>query len=271
MLVKTKIEIGEKSDVQFINGFVSLGSVHLNVYCFSVDGILIDSGSQTLLPHFTSFFENIDIDQVFLTHDHEDHTGGASFLQKTYDVPVYINEMSVEASAKKATYPLYRKIFWGKRAPFQAQPIGNTFTSRTATWNVIKTPGHTADHLAFLNKKKGQLFSGDLYVHPKTKVILRNESIPTTIASLKKILTYDFSEMFCCHAGYIQDGRKALTKKLDYLTTFQEKVLDLHQQGLSEKQIQRQMFYKKYPVTYLSFGEWDSLHMIRSILAESPR
>lgn len=75
--------------------------------------------------------------------------------------------------------------------------------------------------------------------------------------------------MFCCHAGYVKDGRTALTKKLEYLTAFQEKVLDLHQQGLTEKQIQKQLFHKKYPITYLSFGEWDSLHMIRSILTQS--
>lgn len=269
MFLKTTTKTGEKSNVRFINGLVSFGPVDLNVHCFEVDGVLIDTGSQTLLPYFKQFFNKIDIDQVLLTHNHEDHTGGAAFLQQTYEVPVYINDMSVKACKEKATYPLYRKLFWGKRAPFQAQPLGNTFTSRTATWQVIHTPGHASDHMSFLNQETGQLFSGDVYVHPKTKVVLRNESTPLMIASLKKLLTYDVGEMFCCHAGYVKDGRTALTKKLEYLTAFQEKVLDLHQQGLTEKQIQKQLFHKKYPITYLSFGEWDSLHMIRSILTQS--
>lgn len=154
----------------------------------------------------------------------------------------------------------------GKRQPFQANPIQDTFESRQATWNVIATPGHTTDHLSFINKQTGQLFSGDLYVHPKTKVVLRNESIPRTIASLEKILTYDFGEMFCCHAGYVVDGRKAITNKLEFLTSFQEEVIELNKQGLNEKEIMNKMFKKKYPITYLSFGEWDSVHMIRSIL-----
>lgn len=268
MFTKTKTELGEESAVRFINGLVSFGPVNLNVYCFEVDGVLIDSGSQTLLSNFKPFFADADIDQLVLTHNHEDHTGGAAFIQQTYGIPISIHPMSVDTCTHKANYPFYRKLFWGKRAPFQAQPLGDTFESRTATWDVIHTPGHAEDHLAFLNKETGQLFSGDLYVHPKTKVVLRNESTPTMIASLTNMLTYDFAEIFCCHAGYVKDGRQALMNKLEYLSEFQEKVLDFHRQGLTEKQIQQKMFRKKYPITYLSFGEWDSMHMIRSIIAD---
>lgn len=266
MLVKTKATLGEKSGVRFVNGLVSLGPVNLNVYCFETDGLLIDSGAASVLDKFKPFFAQANFDKVMITHDHEDHTGGAAFLQKQYGVPIYINQMSVSNCDKKATYPLYRRLFWGKRQPFQANPVQDTFESRQATWDVIATPGHTTDHLSFINKQTGQLFSGDLYVHPKTKVVLRNESIPTTIASLEKILTYDFGEMFCCHAGYVVDGRKAITNKLEFLTNFQEEVIELNKQGLNEKEIMNKMFNKKYPITYLSFGEWDSVHMIRSIL-----
>lgn len=73
--------------------------------------------------------------------------------------------------------------------------------------------------------------------------------------------------MFCCHAGYVADGRKAMMKKLDFLTNFQEEVITLHEQGLNEKEIMNKVFKKKYPITYLSFGEWDSVHMVRSILS----
>lgn len=59
-----------------------------------------------------------------------------------------------------------------------------------ATWDVIETPGHAIDHLAFLNRETGQLFTGDLYCQEMTKVILREESIPTIIESLKRVLTF---------------------------------------------------------------------------------
>lgn len=268
MFVKTNTKTGEQSNVRFINGSVSLGPVTLNVYCFEVDGVLIDTGSASLFTAFKSFFEQVDVDKVMITHNHEDHTGAAAYLQKHYHLPILMNEMSITEGKKQANYPLYRKFFWGKREPFQATPIKDTFTSRSAIWDVITTPGHTEDHLSFLNRETGQLFSGDLYVHPRTKVILRNESIPTIILSIKKTLTYDVGEMFCCHAGYVQEGEKALRKKLDYLTSFQDEVFQLHERGLSEKEIKSKMFHKKYPITYLSRGEWNSVHMIRSILTK---
>lgn len=269
MLLKRNSFIQEKSKVRFVNGVVSLLGVRLNVFCFEVDGVLIDTGSQSLLKEFKDFFTQIDVDQVAITHLHEDHTGGAAYLQKEHGLSVYMNDMSIESCVQKATYPLYRKLFWGKRRPFQARPIGEKFTSRNATWDVIETPGHSKDHLSFLNRETGQLFSGDLYVHPYTKVVLREECIPSIINSIEKVLTYDFDELFCCHAGYVKDGPQAFTKKLHYLKELQERILTFHKQGYTEHEIHNKIFDKKYPITFFSFGEWDSKHMISSVLNES--
>lgn len=266
LLFKKSSNQGEKSNVRFINGMVSFQKVKLNAYCFEVDGVLIDTGAQALLKEFTPFFEKADVDKVVITHFHEDHTGGAAYLQEHLQLPVYMNEMTINECAGKADYPFYRRMFWGSRKPFKAQPIGDTFTSRNASWDVIQTPGHAKDHLSFLNRETGQLFSGDLYVTPKTKVVLREEHIPSIIKSIERVLTYDFDEMFCCHAGYVKDGRKAMSNKLEYLQELQGKILSLREKGYNERQIQAEIFKKKYPITFFSSGEWDSIHIIRSIL-----
>ncbi|WP_010093605.1 MBL fold metallo-hydrolase [Ornithinibacillus scapharcae] len=266
MQIKTKAKLGETSNVRYINGYVNMSTVNLNVYCFEVDGVLIDTGSPRLLKDFTSFFKDADIDKVVITHSHEDHTGGAEFLQRNYQLPIYINEKSINESRERASYPLYRKFFWGKRQPFRAQPIGKTFESRNASWEVIQTPGHAEDHLVFLNKNTGQLFSGDLYIQTRTKLMLKTERVPTIIESIERVLSYDFNEMFCCHAGYVKDGHKALTKKLNYLKELTEEVLSLQKQGYNEKEIHNLLFKRKYPITYLSLGEWDSKHIISSII-----
>lgn len=270
MFVQTKTTIGETSGVQFIEGIVTFSSVRLNVYCFFLDGVLIDTGGATLLKEFQSFFNKIDIDQVVLTHHHEDHTGGAAYLQDKYNVPVYMAKTLLDSCSKKAAYPFYRKFFWGVRQPFHAKPIGENFTSRQGNWQVISTPGHAIDHLAFLNNQTGQLFSGDLYVHPKTKVILREESIPTILTSIEKVLTYSFDDMFCCHAGYVKDGKRALMIKRDYLQDLIGTVLEYRQKGMKIKEIQQSLFKKKYPITYFSFGEWNTGHIIRSIIRDAP-
>lgn len=67
----------------------------------------------------------------------------------------------------------------------------------------------------------------------------------------------------------MKDGRQGLTNKLDYLIEIKENILSLHKRGFNEKEIQAMMFKKKYPITFFSSGEWDSLHIIKSVLNES--
>lgn len=64
----------------------------------------------------------------------------------------------------------------------------------------------------YLNHNSGMLFSGDLFVTPKTKLVLREESVPVIIDSIKRLLQYDFGEVFCCHAGHVPDGKDMFRK-----------------------------------------------------------
>ena len=250
------------------NGSITFLNIKLNVYVYFVDGILIDTGAQSIAKEYLSFFNQLKIDQVALTHYHEDHSGCASFLQQNYKVPILMNTMKIDACRKKADYPMYRKLFWGKRKPFEGTEIQSIFTSAHAKWDVIETPGHSDDHLSFLNRQTGQLFTGDLYCQERTKVVLREESIPTIIHSLKRVLTYDFDEVFCCHAGFLKKGRIALQRKLDYLLDIQERVIKEYKEGKPPEQINKILFPKNYSITKFSRGEWDSIHIINSIILD---
>lgn len=269
MFLKKKSISGEKNGVSYLNGEVKFQSILLNVYSYLVDGVLIDTGSQSLRKHFELFIDEADFDQVMITHFHEDHTGCAAYVEKTKKLPIYLNEKTIDYCAQRADYPMYRQFFWGRRKPFHAQAMPETFTSRNATWDIIDTPGHAFDHKAFLNRETGQLFTGDLLVSERTKVILAEESIPTIIHSLERVLTYNFQDIFCNHKGFVEDGRLALERKLDYLLSIQHDVLTLHEEGYSAEIIRNKLFQKKYPITKLSGGEWDSLHIVTSIINEN--
>lgn len=266
-MFKKSIEEGIYENIRYVNGKVQFKSFSLNVYCYEVDGVLVDTGARSLYKLTKPFFETLSIDQVILTHHHEDHTGGAHFFDKR-GVPIFIHPESVDLVRTRAMYPLYRKVFWGTRKPFDAKPIGNTFESRNATWDVIHTPGHTSDHCSFLNRETGMLFTGDLYVSPKIKVILRNESIPQTLKSIEHALTYDFDVIVCQHAGIVENGRDALKAKRDTLQQLVDQVLDLHQKGMDPVEIHQLLFPVDYPIKRFSMGEWDSLHVVTSILNE---
>ena len=97
---------------------------------------------------------------------------------------------------------------------------------------------------------------------------MREENIPAIIASLQRTLTYDFGDVFCAHAGYLPNGREALQRKLDYLLELQGNIIDLYEKGMPPKQIQETLFPKKYPIVFFSAKEWDSLHIVRSVIQE---
>lgn len=263
------IDVFEKEGVICVEGTIEqAGQKGRPVYTFLIDGMLIDTGPKHLEADLTPFYEEHSIDLVTLTHSHEDHTGTASHFQEKGNVPIYIHPLGIRTCRASCPYPKYRQMAWGVRNPFDALPIGDTVQSRSKEWKVIHTPGHAADHISLLDEETGRLFSGDLFVSPKTKVIMDSESIPVTIKSIRKLLSYDFGSMFCCHAGYIPDGRTMLNQKLEYLENLSEEVKYLYTEGLSVAEIDQKLFPKKYPITAVSEGEWDSLHIVSSILSD---
>ncbi|PAF13587.1 MBL fold metallo-hydrolase [Shouchella clausii] len=266
MRMKKTMEQHSVNGVSMANGTVSFRSVTLNVYSFAIDGIIIDAGASALKKGFLPFWKQQPIDALYCTHLHEDHTGCATWFEQHLHVPIYLHESSLAAAKKTGDYPLYRKLFWGKRKPFHPAAIPATFQTRHSNWVSIFTPGHATDHVAFLNKSTGQLFTGDLYVQTKTKLIMDGESVPQIIASLHKLLQYDFEDVFCSHAGYLKQGRKKLLLKRDYLEALSNQVHDLYKSGLPIKEIQKRLFPRTYPITRFSKGEWDSAHLIKSAL-----
>ena len=56
-------------------GIGYLGPPPVQVYAFRVDGLLIDTGPPILQREFMGWLEKHPIEQAFITHHHEDHSG----------------------------------------------------------------------------------------------------------------------------------------------------------------------------------------------------
>lgn len=240
----------------------------MGVYVFLVDGMLIDTGPKSLLKIFKPFFKENDFSKVIITHHHEDHTGGARWIQDHKRVPIYIHPLLMDICREKGNYPLYRQVVWGKRDSFSPEPLISPIETKNGKWEAIHTPGHAKDHYSFLNREEGILFSGDIYVNPRPKLMLSFESVPTIIGSLEKLLSYDFSHLYCSHTGYHKNGREVLQRKLDYLRSMRDQIIYLYNKGLTVKEIQEKLMPKKHPLIYVSNHEWDYSYFITSVLNE---
>jgi len=263
------LNVYEREKVICLEGrVVKSGGSAGKVFAYLVDGMLIDTGPQSLETDFISYYTDHPFDLVALTHSHEDHSGTASWVQTNTNVPIYVHKKGIKICAQPCMYPKYRQATWGVRNEFRAMPLGEVIHSRSQEWQVIYTPGHAEDHVSFLNKDTGQLFSGDLFVSPKTKVIMRSESIPVIMNSLQTLLTYDFGSIYCSHSGYIQNGKEMMKQKLEHLEFLCGEVKRYHKEGFSIREINEKLFPKKYPIVDISEGEWDSMHIVASILSE---
>jgi glyoxylase-like metal-dependent hydrolase (beta-lactamase superfamily II) len=261
------LRIHHHEDVVCVEGILSRGGRESSIYVYLTDGMLIDTGPQIIQEDLVSFYHSASFDSVVLTHGHEDHAGTAAWIEQNRNVPIYIHEKGVDSLAQQADYPKYRQITWGIREPFHARPLGEVFQSRSLEWKVLHTPGHAYDHVALIHEGTGRLFSGDLFLGTRTTVILRDESIPVLMNSIRTVLAQDFQAMYCAHAGYIPDGKERLTKKLAHLENLTGEIWHLHHQGLSAVEIQERLFPANNPIIIVSEGEFDSLHIVTSVLA----
>ena len=261
------LKVYEKENVICAEGTIE--SIGQKVFVFLVDGMLIDAGPENLKEDLISFYKSQSFDLVALTHSHEDHTGTAAWIQENISLPLYIHPKGIAICREPGSYPKYRQITWGRREAFTAKPLQDTIRSRTLEWQVLYTPGHAEDHVSFFNEDTGILFSGDLYVAPKTKVSMKSESVPQIMDSIRLLLSHDFKHLFCSHAGFIANGREMLKKKLEFLEKLTNDVKTLDADGLSIEEIDQKLFPETYPIVTFSDHEWDSIHMVRSVLSDS--
>ena len=88
--------------------------------------------------------KKLNLNYIFITHHHSDHTSGVADLVKAYpEVKVFspseLNSISVNLISD-----------------------GNTITTNLNEFEVIHAPGHTLDHIILCDQKNNLLFVGDV-------------------------------------------------------------------------------------------------------------
>lgn len=239
----------------------------LPLYVYAADGLLVDAGSRNTLQAVQSFAMDEKIHAAALTHVHEDHVGAAFWLNER-NIPVYLPGADIPEAAIKTRLPLYRRITWGNRQPFTALPLGERIETEYCTLDVLHAPGHHPHHVAYYEKKRGWLFTGDIYVSRRQQVAFKDENIADAIETLTLLCELDFDILLCGHSGVHYDGRERLRSKLQFFTDMQGKVRTLREKGLDYHEIDTMLFPKKGLWTWVSRGEWSSLNIVSTILPE---
>lgn len=239
----------------------------MTAWCYLIDDLLIDTGISNVKKQAVEFISKHKPSQIALTHHHEDHSGNAAAISRRFNIPVFGHPYAQKKL--RAPYPInfYQHLLWGKTEPVDVSFFPDVIETVDHQLIPVHTPGHSKDHTVFVEKNKGWLFSGDLYLGTKIKFFRKDEVFADQLTSLKKILTYDFDTLYCAHNPVLTGGKKAIALKLDFLENFSGMILDLYNEGRSGKEIintvdkKNDRFVKLLTMNNASFE-----HMIKSVL-----
>jgi glyoxylase-like metal-dependent hydrolase (beta-lactamase superfamily II) len=248
-------------------GIAPMGKPIKSVYLYLIDSILIDTGPHHLRKKISSMINCNNVAAILLTHHHEDHSGNADLLKNQFSVPVYLHPYGISKLSKGFNILPYQQILFGKAPRVQAETCPEIIETENITLKAMHTPGHSKDHTVYHAEKQGWLFSGDLYVGEKIQFFRIDERIDQQIESLKRIVGLDFDMLFCAHRPSMKDGRTLIKRKLDYLVSFNQQVLELHKKGMEENEITKRLRVKNdLAVKLFTMGNACFSHMVRSSL-----
>lgn len=247
--------------------------------CYLVDGMLIDTGcahtSRELEQAVGQTLQGAPLLRIVNTHTHEDHIGANGVLQRAQpDLDIRAHPLALEVIAdphRKQPLQPYRRLYWGWPEPSQARPLadGEELLTEAGCFRVIFTPGHAPDHICLFYEKRGWLFTGDLFVGGRDRAIRQGCNIWQIIASLKRVAELDASILFPGSARIREGPRQDLQAKIAYYKELGARILELHDQGLSTRQIMRALCGQPMWVEIVTLGHFSRYWLVQSYLQDA--
>jgi|TARA_B110000881_G_scaffold200665_1_gene199195 glyoxylase-like metal-dependent hydrolase (beta-lactamase superfamily II) len=166
-----------------------------NTYLVGNNNVTVVDPGPALDSHIEAIVKASDsIKQIIVTHTHPDHSPGVKLLQEAIDVPAYglITDTTKDQD----------KTF----SPEKLLSDGDVLEEEEYSIEVIHTPGHASNHLCYLLKEEGLIFTGDHIMNGSTVVISPPDgNMKHYIQSLEKLKNYDLKTIAPGHGELMKD------------------------------------------------------------------
>jgi glyoxylase-like metal-dependent hydrolase (beta-lactamase superfamily II) len=246
-----------------------LGRPVREVSAYAFADLLIDTGPPATASQLVAWCRGEPVRRVLLTHHHEDHIGGAAALIGELGLPVLGPAGAVPIFAEGLRMPMYRRLVWGGvPRTFRANPLGETVEGEGYRLRVIPTPGHAFSHVCFFEEGRHWLFSGDLFVHERVKLLRRIENVWQHVDSLRRVLALEPELLICDHAGILDDARGRLARKIQGWEELAGRARELRDQGVPVERISRRLLGREELLTWASLGDFSKTNLIRGLLSD---
>ncbi|WLR51751.1 MBL fold metallo-hydrolase [Bacillus tianshenii] len=261
-----------------------------NFYIFADEGnvTLIDAGVDS--EGCFNYLKNVlnengyslnDLSQIIVTHNHEDHVGLVNRIVSNQDIPVYVPAKSIHRLKRDPDFfemrieffqSLYEEMGCGQAGMQQVEKLKQTArikeknkiqtdllplkeSDNIGPFEVIETPGHSPDHVVYLDRERKQLFCGDFIInHISSNALVepdregrRLKTVVQQKESLLKCRDLDVNIAFSGHGERINNYHECIQKRLTGIERKAERILTYVNQGLrTADEIARSLYKNKY-------------------------
>jgi len=239
---------------------------------YHVDGLLIDTGCVHTAGELAAALDGSGLTQLVNTHHHEDHVGGNAAIGARFGVQAHIHPLGIERLRHPdAHLPLYRRVVWGRPAPYDPLPLGDSVATDRYSFHVLHAPGHSTDQVVLFEEREGWLFSADLFLGERVKYLRRDERLGDSLESLRRVAALPVTRLFCGLGAVMDDGRGALRGKLAYWEEVCQRVVGLRAAGMSAAEIRRSILGAEGFMRWISSGDFCKQYLVDQVLSIGAR
>lgn len=258
--------------VQFTMSRRVLGRDLYRAACYLVDGLLVDTGTAHGERAFLGALEGRPVSLVVNTHSHEDHIGGNALLHSTRGTPILAHPRALPflADPRRLALRPYQRFLFGTPRPSPAEAIGATVSTNRHAFRVLETPGHSEDHIALYEEKRGWLFCGDAYIGGRERVLRSDYDVRGMIRTYERLAALPLDTLFTGTGAVVRDPIARIGRKLGHLLETGERIRELRRSGLEEREIARRLLPGDRAIRCVTSGHFASVHLVRSFLHPLP-
>jgi glyoxylase-like metal-dependent hydrolase (beta-lactamase superfamily II) len=235
-------------------------AARIGVSIYVVRGVMIDSGFHRARDIVLETRARLHVDGVIVTHYHEDHAGNVATLARN-GVPIAMRAETGAMLRSGPELPLYRRLVWGR--PDALDVTVERFEADG--FEFVHTPGHSPDHQVVWDAQTGTVFSGDLWLGVRARVLHSAEDPYRIVDSLRRVAALGPARMFDAHRGLVRDPVRALTAKAEWITETIGEIERRIAKGQSDREILATVLGGEELTGFVSHGDYARRNFVKAV------